>query len=284
MNNTNNDIRDDEIRVIGGSSERYRDNNKRWWWINAAFVGVIILVALCAGYLLMSDDKPTETEEPIPTVTMTEADELTQIEPAYTEVCDTIVNDIELRIYHPHHAKASLMVGAYDKQDTAIVLIAQAADIRADNGEIAGSFVLDGKVLAEGSSKEGFCAIIGNQITVGVAKNSSLFEKAINEGGSFFRQWSLVSNGVMIDDNPKGKSIRRALCQRGDDVFVIESQDKESFHDFAQALADMKVQNAIYLVGSIAYGWAKDQNGNRIEFGVESTDPTQQNRSYIVWR
>jgi len=88
-----------------------------------------------------------------------------------------------------------------------------------------------------------------------------------------------ICNGVM----KKGYCCR-ALCQRGDDVFVIESQDKESFHDFAQALADMKVQNAIYLVGSIAYGWAKDQNGNRIEFGVESTGPTQQNRSYIVWR
>lgn len=277
-----NDIKDDEIRVIKGIAGESPKSTKWWKWVVAA---LILLLLICLCILFWQKRNPSETSVPEEvTSVIVQEDVQERKEPAYTEINDTIINDISLRIYKPKHAKATLKMGKYDKQDASIVLIAQAADVRADNGEIVGSFVLDGKVLSEGSSKEGFCAIIGDEIAIGVAKNSSLFERAIDENGCFFRQWSLVNNGELVDDNPKGKSIRRALCQRGDEVFVVESLDKESFHDFSQSLVDMGVHNAIYLVGSIAYGWAKDKDGNINEFGQESEAFLQKNSSYIVWR
>jgi uncharacterized protein YigE (DUF2233 family) len=33
----------------------------------------------------------------------------------------------------------------------------------------------------------------------------------------------------------------------------------ESFHDFAQALVDLQVDNAVYLVGSDSYGFFRDK-------------------------
>ena len=289
MSNTLNDIRDDEIRVIRSTSHVIKstaDNNNgqpgRWNWLfGLAILIVLIVVAILLLNKAFSGGGP-EAEVITPVIVQEPAKEINK--PSFTEINDTIINDVNLRIYNPQNAKASLTVGQFNKQDTTIVLIAQAADVRADNGEIVGSFVLNGEVLSEGSSKEGFCAIIGDEIAIGVAKNSSLFERAIDEKGCFFRQWSLVNNGVLVDDNPKGKSIRRALCQQGDEVFVVESIERESFHDFSQSLVDMGVNNAIYLVGSSAYGWAKDKDGNRVEFGQETEAFTNQHTSYIVWR
>ncbi len=61
----------------------------------------------------------------------------------------------------------SLHIGRIDKTDTSIVYVAQAADVRADNGGIVGAFVLNGEPIAWGLSKKGFCASINGKVTVG---------------------------------------------------------------------------------------------------------------------
>jgi uncharacterized protein YigE (DUF2233 family) len=98
----------------------------------------------------------------------------------------------------------------------------------------------------------------------------------------------LVSNGKLVENEPKGKSIRRAICDRQGEIFMVETRSIESFHDFAQALVDLGVDQAIYLVGSTAYGWAVDENGTIHEFGEENYYTgyrnMPQNTSYIVWK
>ena len=95
---------------------------------------------------------------------------------------------------------------------------------------------------------------------MGVADNSPLFEKATECQGHFFRQYPLVSNGQMVPNKIRGKSIRRGICQRNDEIFMVETMNKESFHDFSLALVDLGVDQAVYLVGSTAAGWAIDAN------------------------
>jgi hypothetical protein len=98
----------------------------------------------------------------------------------------------------------------------------------------------------------------------------------------------LVSNGKLIDNEPKGKSIRRAICDREGEIFMVETRTHESFHDFAQALVDLGVKEAVYLVGSSAYGWAVDERGTTHEFGENNyyTAPRRmpKNTSYIIWK
>ena len=169
------------------------------------------------------------------------------------------VNDIPLDIYIPHNATPRLFIGTPDLNDKNVIFTTQAADIRADNGKINGAFVLAGKPKAWGLSKKGYCGIIDGKITIGVADNSPLFEEATETGGYFFRQYPLVDNGKLVENEPKGKAIRKAICDRGGEILVVMTQEPESFHDFSQALIDLGANNAVYLVGSVSYGYFRDK-------------------------
>lgn len=98
------------------------------------------------------------------------------------------LNDVPLYVYVPHNAQMSLSIGLPDKQDTSIIFVAQAADIRQDNGQIVGAFVLAGEPQAwnKPDAKTGYCAVIDGEITIGVAEDSPLFERAIERDGYFF--------------------------------------------------------------------------------------------------
>ena len=116
-----------------------------------------------------------------------------------------------------------------------------------------------------------------------MGESTPLLQEVINSGGHFFRQYSLVSNGELVDNKPKNKSIRRALAVRNEQILMVESQNRESFHDFSQALIDIGVSDAIYLVGGDAYGWYYNKEHIRNEFGEEQPD-LPENISYIIWK
>ena len=61
------------------------------------------------------------------------------------------------------------------------------------------------------------------------------------------------------------------------------SDRKQTLNEFSKTLVDLGVTNAIYLVGSSAYGYAIDEEGRRIEFGLETDNPLE-NTNYIVWK
>ena len=218
------------------------------------------------------------------------------VEELISAVCDTIglssftehttrtINDIALDIYIPHGANAELAIGTPNISDSTIIFAAQAADIRADNKKIVGAFVLKGEPLAWGLSKKGYVAIIEGNLTIGLADNSPLFEEATEKEGYFFRQYPLVSNGTAIDNEPKGKSVRKAICKRNAETMIIMSKERESFHDFAQALADFGVDNAVYLVGSEnAYGFYRTIDGRTIQF-ANKPRISHKYDNYIIWR
>lgn len=290
------EIMDDEVQIIGHApkvvppvEEKSRRNK------GVAIVSAIIVIAI--GILAIVFWPKTEPEDPYSGVfENAELNELKAVNTApkvlghiadsskaYTERVDTVINDIPLAIYIPHNAVPQLSVGRPDANDKSIILIAQAADIRGDNKKILGAFVLKGEPLAWGLSKKGFCAIIDGQMTVGTSPNSPLFEEATEKGGYFFRQFPLVDNGVLVENELKNKSMRKALCQRLGQYFIAVSQTSESFHDFAQSLVDLGVENAISLVGSqYAYGWFIDADGEQEMFGEDVHK--YKNENYIQWK
>lgn len=285
------DIRDDEIRIISASQEK--KGFRLWAWGCLAVASVVIVLALL---LLLNDQKPgmeIDTTQVVfepsnEAARETEADtkwlgNYIDTTKAYTEHLRDTINDIPLDIYIPHNAVPELVLGVPSLQDKSIVLTTQAADIRADNGKIVGAFVLNGKPLSWGLSKKGYCGIIDGKVTVGVADNSPLFEEATEKEGFFFRQYPLVDNGVLVENAPKGKSIRKALCDRDGEIMVIMSQTPESFHDFAQALVDMQVDNAIYLVGSTSFGYFRDYY-DQLEIIYNKLRYGYQYENFIVWR
>lgn len=302
------DIRDDQIRVIG-SGVRKKPLLRRRWVIVSLFLLTlavfVLLILLCGGQsrketaeesvaaveevepaLFEPVEVSVELEEAVQTIAL--GNRADSIAPGYVEFRDTLINDIPLRLFIPHNADMSLHIGKMDYSDTTVVYAAQAADVRADNGGIVGAFVLKGEPLAWGLSKKGYCASINGVVSVGVAGNSPLFEQATEQGGYFFRQYPLVSDGVIVENEPKGKSIRRGICDRRGEIFMVETGSAESFHDFSQALVDLGVDQAVYLVGSSAYGWAVNEAGEVYEFGDKNyyggRRKQPKNTSYIVWR
>lgn len=292
------ELRDDQIRVIGESANNNRISRKGWitilFILGIAILGIVILIAVVKREDI-TEARPLEQVifEPVELPTQVEQQvligkQVDSLSQGFTEIKDTLINDIPIKIYIPHNAEMSLHIGRMDKNDTSVIFVAQAADVRKDNGGIVGAFVLEGKPHAWGLSKKGFCASINGEVTVGVAENTPLFEKATEEGGYFFRQYPLVSDGKLIENEPKGKSIRRGICDRQGEIFMVETGTAESFHDFAQALVDLGVDQAVYLVGSSAYGWAVDEDGTTHEFGEDNFYTGRRrmpkNTSYIVWR
>lgn len=296
MSNRYNDIRDDEFRVIGQPSAPSVQNSsgngrKKWPWILAALMISAIIITVC---LLSGKEEDTDlvnaAYDPIAAVPEPQKDEIRLLgnydeseDKAYTEHLKDTINDIPLNIYIPHNAVPELCVGRPDISDKSIVLATQAADIRADNGKIVGAYVIKGKPLSWGLSKKGYCGIIDGKITIGVADNSPLFEEATEKEGFFFRQYPLVDNGTLVENELKGKSIRKAICDRKGEIMVVMTETPESLHDFAQALIDLKVDNAIYLVGGQSYGFYNSIEDERIVM----TDDIRYNYRYInfiLWK
>ena len=293
-----NDIQDDDFRIIASTpseeSEEKRSNRKPLW-IYAVAAGVVC--AVLAVIFWPNKDEAAVVEEDVPVVfdpmpvqkpepvveVIKPLGDYSDTTKAYTEHLRDTINDIPLDIYIPHNAVPQLMIGVPDIFDKSIVMATQAADVRADNGKIVGAFVVKGKPYSWGLSKKGYCGIIDGKLTVGVADNSPLFEEATEKGGYFFRQYPLVDNGVLVENEPKGKSIRKALCDRNGEIMIVMTQTPESFHDFAQALVDMKVDNAIYTVGSTSYGYFRDKY-DQFEQIYEKRRGGYKYENFIVWR
>ena len=288
------DIRDDEFRVIGQSKPGGSEYpGKRSMFRGTIIAIMIVLAAVAVALLLLNKrgarNEPDEVgvfdsvaEEPVLAVLVDILGHQTDI--ACTERLDTVINDVKLSIYIPHNATPLLTVGSPDTDTRKAVLAFQAADIRRDNWKILGAFVLKGEPIAWGLSKKGFCAIIDSVITVGVSEDSPLFEKATEKGGYFFRQYPLVDKGTLVENEPKNKTMRKALCDRNGQFFVAVSETDESFHDFSQALVDLGVNNAINLVGShSSFGWWKDASGITSFFTEDNDRQSFKNESYIVW-
>lgn len=260
---------------------------RKWWWLILPFLCFVMIardgiIATSCRRVLTPMEESTEykylvaqPKHPFARIVSTQS---------FTEIRDTVIKNVSLRLYLPHNAEMSLLLGPPNEKDTSIVYISQAADIRADNGEIVGAFVLKGEPKAWGLSKTGYCAIIDGEVTIGMEDNTPLFEKATAQEGYFFRQYPLVWNGKPQENAPRGRYTRRALCSRRGEIFMVESNKALTFKEFSTSLANLDIENAIYLVGSTAYGWAIDQDGKRHPIGNKHSYHPTKHTSYIVWR
>lgn len=280
------DIQDTEIRIIGDSAPTPR---KRYAWLLligvllAIAVGMVLLFTLRTNHSAEEGIFEQSIQQSVPHPLRGWLSSLDSISTQCVVTKDTTVNDIPMRLYVPLNVTPRLEVGYKCIDDTTRnLLLFQAADIRADNKKIVGAFVLRGKPLSWGLSKKGYCSIIGDEVTIGVADNSPLFEQATEVGGYFFRQYPLVSNETLVENELKSQSTRRGLCELEGKVVVAETFTPESLHDFSQALVDIGTTNAIYLVGSAAIGWHRTIDGRGIASG-QWEPRVYKNVSFIVW-
>lgn len=256
-----------------------------------ALLALVLIAVLAVLFFSAGEDKSsydassgrTAVSAAVPVENFEKPTEGSAVAAPYTIRTDTVVDDIGLSILMPVNATPVLEIGSDVPYDSIAVLAVQAADLRGDNGDIVGSFVVRGNLVSKGESKSGFCSIINGELTLGVADATPKFEEALSADGYFFRQYPLVVGGQIVENKPKGKSIRRALAEINGRICVVISQDRTTFHDFSQALVDVGASNAIYLVGGDACGRYVDSFGKSFTFG-EPWYKDIDNVNYIVWR
>lgn len=298
MSLTPHDIKDDEIRVISsgnnddGNTPHNSPTTRRKWIVTVSIL-VVLACVLTVVYLIFAKNSKEDSLEIITNETVIYQETIEDIVPdtiiseplsvGFVSISDTITNRIPLTIFNPTNLTPTLQLGTDVLNDSTVRFVLQAADVRGDNGGIVGAYVNKGELISKGQAKSGFCAIIGGKINIGVADATPLLEQALETDGYFFRQYPLVVANQVVENKPKGKSLRKALAELNGETVVIMSRKEMTFHDFSQSLVDLGVANAIYLVGGKGYGFAIDSGGRKIEFGRQLKN-MRPNTNYIVWR
>ena len=233
---------DNEIQVLGSPVKR---SNRKWIWLIPIIVIGSVLLLFCFIHKEETVDiKHFKTELNAPPPRKPEPEMTSGVE--YESY---LVNDVWLYGFKLLDMQAELTLDISEYTDSTECFIMQAADIRKDNGKFVGDFVLNGKKLSSGKSKKGYCAIVDGKVTIGMSTDDEVMNHCIANEGSFFRQYPLIING-QIQKNPiKGKSIRRALAKNEDGLYIVMTDERESVHNFSEALLDMGMQDAISLVG-----------------------------------
>lgn len=167
------------------------------------------------------------------------------------------IDGVTMRFYDLAGLQASISREMPADSDSSVVLVTQGWDYYFDDAKqyhFLGDFVYNGKMLAHGTGKAGFVAVTTKGWQMGISQEDSVRDYIISQGGSMFRQFALVSAGQICLKQfaLKGKVHRRALARKPGDAtaYYVETVNKESLYDFAEALADYGFIDAVFLTGA----------------------------------
>ena len=271
---------EDEIQVLGTTSKK-----SHWKWIIAIITFLVVLLLL---FLFLP--KNTVNEDSSDIVKLKEDvngivnDSILYREESAVNVSVDSINDVPLIVYSLVNLRAELSFDLPDRNDSTFFLVTQAADVRKDNKEILGDYVFKGKQLSTGKRKTGYCAIIDGNVSLGISLNDEIKDYCIANNGYFFRQYALVIDGEIQENKLKGKAMRRALAKQGEDLYIIESVNRESLYDFSEALADLGVSDAIYLVGGDAYMLYRNRENEQLYECGDNNKFNYPTINYIIFR
>lgn len=271
---------EDEIQVLGTTSKK-----SYWKWIIAIVTFLVVSLLL---FLFLP--KKTVNEDSSDIVKLKEDvnrivnDSILYKEESAVNVSADSINDVPLIIYSLVNLRAELSFDLPNKNDSTFFLVTQAADVRKDNKEILGDYVFKGKQLSTGKRKTGYCAIIDGNVSIGISLNDEVKDYCIANNGYFFRQYALVIDGEIQENKLKGKAMRRALAKQGEDLYIIESVNRESLYDFSEALADLGISDAVYLVGGDAYMLYRNSENEQLYEHGDNNKFNYSTINYIIFR
>lgn len=284
-NISNDNIEDDQIRIIGSASPTDDEDkiaSRKPRGRNRMRVVVALAIALCCIVLIVI--KMLGADSPIAMDDDSMADTSQEMSTQLFVTSDVVrYGDNAILMITPPDVTPILQVGSDVINNGGFAMAMPAADVRQDNGDINGSFVLNGELLARGTRNAGYCAIIDGEVYLGVSDESPLLEKAIESGGYFFRNIPLVSNGDPVQHKSSDKYSLRALALIDDHLVVAIACNKMSYAEFTEALIDAGATDAIRLVGGAIYGEWVSEGGIVSGSGLRDGHVSDHS-SYIVWR
>lgn len=268
---------DDDIQFLGGTSPQptirkgedttpsLANKKKFFGWQRAALAVIILLLLAILAWLgwgyYQHHRWAVNFEYPVSRSSaqiITDLNKTGQIkgDSVHVFTADSI-DGVTMRFYNLAGLKASMSREMPADSDSSVVLVTQGWDYYFDDAKqyhFLGDFVYNGKMLAQGTGKAGFVAVTTKGWQMGISQEDSVRDYIISQGASMFRQFALVSAGQICLKQfaLKGKVHRRALARKPGDVtaYYVETVNKESLYDFAEALADYGFIDAVYLTGA----------------------------------
>ena len=202
--------------------------------------------------------------------------------PEVVMTCDSILG-VAMDFYAIHSLKASIEFEEPDTADTFVYLYCRSADHKADNTYI-GSLVVNGEERQSDTHRLGYMAMLGGNSVIGISRSEKVKDYVQEHGGSFFRQFILVSNGEIPGRFfLHGKVERRAIGRIDDQLYYIATRYKETLWDFADALREYGFIDAIYITGGADYVFYRDKDGVRHDIGDLSDYPHSIWKGIIPW-
>ena len=275
---------EDEIQVLGSQKSF---NERRVKKSYAIIVFIIIAVILTLAFLYFCFLQKNNHDNSNIEQTQENITELQTLKTENTNssinISNDSINDVPLLILALNNLKPELQIGLPDTTDQSTVLALPAADIRKDNQEIVGDFILQGNEISRGKRKVGYCSIIEGKLEIGISTDNNIKDICLDKQGSLFRQYILVFEGNIQKNILKGKSYRRALIVQNNQTYIIISKKRESLYDFSEAISDLGFQDAIYLVGGDSFGFYRNNNGELNLIGKPENEQYPK-RNYIVFK
>ena len=190
---------------------------------------------------------------------------------------------VAMDFYAIHGLKANIEFEEPDTADTSVYLYCRSADHKAD-GTYLGSLVVDGDVRQSDTHRLGYMAMVGGNSVIGISRSEKVKDFVQEHGGSFFRQFILVSDGTIPGRFfLHGKVERRAIGRIGDQLYYIATRNKETLWDFADALREYGFIDAIYITGGADYVYYRSKDGIRHDIGDSADYPQTKWKGIIPW-
>lgn len=190
---------------------------------------------------------------------------------------------VAIDFYAIHGLKANIEFEEPDTADTSVYLYCRSADHKAD-GTYLGSLVVDGDVHQSDTHRLGYMAMVGGNSVIGISRSEKVKDFVQEHGGSFFRQFILVSDGTIPGRFfLHGKVERRAIGRIGDQLYYIATRNKETLWDFADALREFGFIDAIYITGGADYVYYRSKDGIRHDIGDSADYPQTKWKGIIPW-
>lgn len=209
------------------------------------------------------------------------------VTPEVIMTSDSILG-VALNFYEIRGLKAEISFEEPDVTDADVYLYSRCADqtsYDAETNQYLGSLVVEGEELQSDVCRLGYCAMANGNVVIGIARDEKVKDYVQEQGGSFFRQFILVSNHTLPSRFfLHGKVERRGLGRKGDSLFYIETRHKETMWDFADALREYGFVDAIYITGGDDWSFYRTADGTAHGIGgVRKHEDKRKGAGLVPW-
>lgn len=190
---------------------------------------------------------------------------------------------VDLDFYALHGLQGAIEFQEPDTADASVYLYCRSADFTAD-GRYLGSLVADGRPYQSDTHRLGYMAMANGNNVIGISRFETIKDYTISHGGSFFRQFVLVSNGELPSQfHLHGKVERCTIGRIGERLYYVTSRHKETLWSFADALREYGFTDAIYITGGTDYSYYRDRHGRRHDIHDIARYPHQKWQGITPW-